>query len=142
LYASAADVLYRYAGQGGRAEAREFVEKALASDPNNRRSAILAELLYTEAKDFEKLAALLDRILTDGAQKDDRLAAGLRLARLVKGSAHPGGRPGAPSDKATAAYEKVLAIQPGQPDALSHLAEAYGASESWDKLVALYEDQL
>ncbi len=38
--------------------------------------------------------------------------------------------------------EKVLSLVPGQPDALRYLAETFSASEQWDSLVALYEDQL
>src|SRR6185436_7255551 len=101
---SAADVLYRYGGADYRAEALEFVEKALDSDPKNRRAAILAELIYTAAGDWPKVSQLLGVVLDEAPQKDDKVAAGLRLARVLK-AAHA---------DATSVYEKVLAIQPGQ----------------------------
>ena len=135
LYASAADVAYRYGGPDARAEAIENVEKALAIDPKNRRAAALAELAYAAAGDWESVARVQAHILADAAQKDDRLAGGLRLARTAAKKLGDQAR-------AIAAYEQVLALSPGQGDALSFLAEAYSAAEQWDKLVGLYEDQL
>ncbi|MFT3775594.1 MAG: tetratricopeptide repeat protein [Minicystis sp.] len=135
LYASAADVAYRYGGESGRALAAEYAEKALELDPKSRRAAALAEILYTRSAEWESVARVQALVLAEAAQKDDRLAAGLRLARTASRKLND-------PTRAVGAYEKVLAIAPGQPDALSFLAEAYSASESWDKLVALYEDQL
>src|SRR5579871_6628920 len=54
LYASAADVAYRYGGADARAEAIELVEKALDVNPKNARAAALAEIAYTAAGDWEK----------------------------------------------------------------------------------------
>jgi golgin subfamily B member 1 len=135
LYASAADVAYRYGGPGARAEAIANVEKALAVDPKNRRAAALAEIAYTATGAFEDVARVLSLILAQGEQKDDRVAAGLRLARIATQKL------GDPA-RALAAYEQVLALSPGHHDALGFLAEAYSTSESWDKLIALYNDQL
>src|SRR6185312_5662429 len=47
LYASAADVAYRYGGGDARPSAIENVEKALTVDLKNRRAASLAEVIYT-----------------------------------------------------------------------------------------------
>ncbi len=74
-------------------------------------------------------------VLAEAAQKEDRLAAGLRLAGTAS-------RKLGDQARAVAAYEKVLGIAPGQPEALRFLAEAYSAGEQWDELVGLYEDQL
>jgi tetratricopeptide (TPR) repeat protein len=135
LYASAADVAYRYGAESGRALATEYVEKALELDPKNRRAAALAEIIYAAAADWENLARVQALVLVEAAQKDDRLAAGLHLARTA---ARKLGDPA----RAVAAYEKVLGLAPGQADALTYLAEAYSSAEQWDKLVVLYEDQL
>ena len=143
LYASAADVAYRYGGPDARAEAIENVEKALAVDPKNRRAAALAEIAYTAAHDWENVARIQTLVLTgnegnggdSAAQKEDRVAAGLRLGRTAATKLNDEGR-------AISAHEQVLAIVPGQPDALRFLARAYSAAEEWDLLAALYEDQL
>ena len=135
LYASAGDVAYRYGGESGRALAVEYSDKALELDPKNRRAAQLAELIYAASAEWEALARVQELVLAEATQKDDRLAAGLRLARTADKKLGDHAR-------AIAAYEKVLAIAPGHHDALSFLAEAYSAAEAWDKLVALYEDQL
>jgi tetratricopeptide (TPR) repeat protein len=135
LYASAADIAFRYGGASGRPLAAEYVEKALELDPKNRRAASLGEVVYTATADFEALARVQALELAEAEKKDDKVAAGLRLARTSARKLNDPAR-------AVAAYEKVLALAPGQPDALSYLAEAYSAGEQWDKLVALYEDQL
>ncbi len=135
LYASAADTAYRYGGESGKRLASEYAEKALELDPKSRRAAALAELIYAGFAEWESLARVQAHVLVEGAQKEDRLAAGLRLARTASRKLND-------QAGAISAYEKVLAISPGHHDALSFLSEAYSASEAWDKLVALYEDQL
>jgi tetratricopeptide (TPR) repeat protein len=135
LYASAADVGYRYGGPEARAQVIEHVEKALELDPKNRRAAVLAELAYAQAQDWAGVARIQTLLRNDASAKDDRFAAGLRLGRTASKKL---------VDPALAmdAYQQVLDLVPGQPDALSYLAEAYSASEQWDHLVSLYEDQL
>jgi golgin subfamily B member 1 len=135
LYASAADVAYRYGGEAARADAIAHAEKALAVDPKNRRAAALAELAFAATGDWENVVRVQALVLAEAAQKDERVAAGLRLARTADRKLHQPAR-------AAAAYEQVLAISPGQSDALSFLAQSYSAGEQWDKLIALYEDQL
>jgi tetratricopeptide (TPR) repeat protein len=135
LYASAADVAYRYSGEGASEAVITNVEKALAADPKNRRAAQLAEVAYTSVGAWSQVARVQALVLAEAAQKEDRIAAGLRLARTAaKKLSDPA--------RAQAAYEQVLALQPGQSDALSYLSEAYSAAGEWDKLVALYEDHL
>ena len=135
MFASAADAAYRYGGAEERAAALGYADRALELDRKNRRAAALAEVGYTAARDWENVARVEGILLAEGAQKDDRVAAGLRLARTALKKLGD-------ATRATAAYEQVLPLSPGQPDALSYLAEAYSAAEAWDKLVALYEDQL
>jgi tetratricopeptide (TPR) repeat protein len=135
LYASAADVAYRYGGEEALASVFEHVELALELDRKNRRAAVLAELAYTRVEDWASVARIQELIRDESSAKEDRFAAGLRLGRTAaKRLADPA--------RAMAAYQHVLDLVPGQPDALTYLAEAYSASEQWDHLVALYEDQL
>jgi tetratricopeptide (TPR) repeat protein len=135
LYASAADVGVRYGGPDARDAAIEHMEKALALDPKNRRAAALAEIVYTQAKDWANVARIQTVVLAEGGAKDERVAAGLRLGRTASKKLGDDAR-------ATLAYQKVLELSPGQPDAMSFLAESFSANEQWDELAALYEDQL
>ncbi len=134
LYASAAEVAYRYGGAESAADAAKHAESALALDKKNRRAAALGELAHTRAGDREGTARVLSVVLAESDAKDDRLAAGIRLARLAKKLGD--------NARAARAYEAVLDLSPGQPEALSFLAESYSANEQWNELVALYEDQL
>jgi tetratricopeptide (TPR) repeat protein len=135
MYASAADVAYRYGGADARPLAIQYVEQALELDRKNRRAAALAELAYAAGSEWEDLARIQAIVLADATQKDDRLGAGLRLARTAARKLNDQAR-------AVAAYEAVLTLAPGHHDALSFLAQAFSADEQWDKLVTLYEDQL
>jgi tetratricopeptide (TPR) repeat protein len=138
LMASAADVVYRYGRDeesAGDKQVLELVEEALVLDRKNRRAAALAELVYTARKDWANVARVQEIALADAAHKDDRVAAGLRLGRTA--SKRLGD-----AAKATDAFERVLDLAPGAPEALSYLAESYSSRGDWDRLVALYEDQL
>jgi tetratricopeptide (TPR) repeat protein len=138
LYASAADTAYRY----GRAEDPQiagvvagYLERALELDKRSRRAANLAELVYTNQGDFTNVARVQELLLRETPIKEDKTAAGLRLGRTAA-------RKLGDARKATGAYQTVLDLAPGQEHALAYLVEAYSASEEWDHLVALYEDQL
>ncbi|MFO0763004.1 MAG: tetratricopeptide repeat protein [Byssovorax sp.] len=135
LFASAADVTFRYGGAEGRAAAIQHLEKALELDAKNRRAAALGEIVYTQAGDFPSVARVQTIMLAEGATKDERVAAGLRLGRTAAKKLDD-------MPRATLAYQKVLDLQPGQQDAMSFLAETFSAGEQWDDLAALYEDQL
>lgn len=136
LYSSAADVAFRYAGAAvERGPLVEYLEKALALDPKNKRAAMLAERVYSDAGEWDKAARVLSVVLDEGGGREDRAAAGLRLGRIYAKRLSE-------TDKAIEVYQKVLDLSPGQHDALTYLAEAYSATEQWDHLIALYEDQL
>ena len=136
LFTSAADVAYRYAGESISEQALlEYIETALELDAKNRRAAMLAEIVYTKKGDFAAVARVLSRLLAVGTAKDDRISAGLRVGRIYSLILKD-------KDLAIDAYQQVLDMVPGQPDALAYLAEAFSATEQWDHLVALYEDQL
>ncbi len=135
LLASAADVAIRY----GLAEARDRIDDllglSLALDPKNHRATRLLERASQRVGDWDSVTRALSITLREGGSKDERIAAGLKLGRVASEKQ---------ADKARArdAYAQVLDLQPGQPDALSFLAEYFTTNEQWDELVALYEDQL
>ncbi|TKC99382.1 tetratricopeptide repeat protein [Polyangium fumosum] len=135
LLASAADVALRY----GHAEARDRIDEliglALALDPKNSRATRLLERASVKVADWDGVTRALSFTLREGASKEDRIAAGLRLGRVAAEKLGDKGR-------ARDAFAQVLDLQPGQADALAFLAEHFTSNEQWDELVALYEDQL
>jgi golgin subfamily B member 1 len=134
LLLGAADVGLRYGGESADAsKLADFVERAVLLDSKVKRGAVHAEVaLNGEPK---RLVEVLRLILGGTGAKDDRVAAGIKAARiLAKQLSDRGG--------AVGVYEQILALSPGQPDALAFLAEAYNETEQWDQLVALYEEQL
>ncbi len=138
LLVSAAETVYRYGRDGGPDPLKQIIDllrDALSVDPKNRRAQTLLERLLTLAGRWDDLAAVLERFGEAAASPDDKLAAWLRLARVLANKL------GAP-DRAATAYERVLELAPGQAEASTFLAGLYNSRESWDHLVALYEGQL
>lgn len=134
LLLGAADVGLRYGGASAdAAKLADFVERAVLLDPKVKRGAAHAEV--TLGREPKRLVEVLRLILGGTAAKDDRVAAGIKAGRILAKQL---------SDRegAVGVYEQILALSPGQPDALSFLAEAYNETEQWDQLVALYEEQL
>jgi tetratricopeptide (TPR) repeat protein len=134
---NAANLAFRYgrAGAEARAALAERLEEALRLDPSNRRAATLAELLYTEGGDWESAANIQAIGAANATDRDDRIAAALRLGKTFA-------RKLSDQARAVEAYQQVLDLAPGQPEALAFLSEAYSTAGAWEHLVALYEDQL
>lgn len=136
LLTSAADVAYRYGGTTiERSEILALTQEALELDSKNRRAAALSEALALEVGDFDRAAEASTLILRSSGAKDERVAGGLRAARLYAKKLDD-------AKRAVGVYQEVVDLSPGQPDALAYLAEAFSSSGEWDFLVALYEDQL
>ncbi len=129
-------------GKEGKDARRDLTEKilgllrdALALDPKNRRAAILFERILGAEERWEELATALDAFATEVSAKDEKLAALTRLARVYKkklGSI----------DRAVTAYEKILDLSPGHPEATRVLVDHFTEKELWDHLVSLYDGQL
>lgn len=133
---SAAEILHRFSSsEEDGLRALGLVEEALALSPKNERAAALLERMHLKAGRFEEAAKVLEIVATEGSTKAIRLAALLRMAHLFE---HRLGSEG----RATAAYERVLDLAPGQPDAMAFLSAFFSKNELWDHLIALYEDQL
>lgn len=135
LYTRAADTIYRYGRAESGEKVAEYLELALSLDKKNQRAQGLAEIAYAAAGDWAGVLRVQELVKSDAQSKEDRIAAGLRAARTAKTRLNDTAR-------AVTLYEEVLDLSPGQPEALSFLAEAYSAAGDWDRLVALYEDQL
>jgi tetratricopeptide (TPR) repeat protein len=126
----------------GKDPRRDLLEKilgllrdALASDPKNRRAAMLLERILGAEERWEELAAALDSFANEVSAKDEKLAAYTRLARILKKKL------GA-KDRAVSAYEKILDLSPGHPEATRALVDHFTEGEMWDHLVSLYAGQL
>ncbi len=135
LLVNAADVAYRYGFAESRERVAELLDLALALDPKNGRATRLLEVSSRVVADWDSVARAASITLREGATKEDRIAAGLRLGQVASSKLDD-------LAKARDAYAQVLDLQPGQADALSYLAEMFSKNEQWDELVALYEDQL
>lgn len=130
------------AAKEGKDPRRDLLEKiigllrdALVADGKNRRAAILLERILGDEERWEELATALDGFATEVTAKDEKLAAYTRLARVLKKKL------GA-NDRAVSAYEKILDLSPGHPEATRALVDHFTENESWDHLVSLYDGQL
>src|SRR5258708_4336006 len=138
LLVSAAGVTYRYGrGEKGGAVDRisALLREALALDGKNRRAALLIERVLGAEERWEDLAEVLERYAGDAPQKDERIAAWSRLARVyAKKLKSP--------DRAAGAYEKVLDLSPAHAEATGFLVDRFTSQEMWEHLAALYEGQI
>jgi len=139
LLVSAAEVTYRFGRRAGDDAAvgriEHLLRDALAVDRKNRRAEMLLERLLRDAGRWDELAREIERFAQDSSQKEEKVAAWLRLARVYTKKIH------AP-ERAAGVYEHVLDLVPGHPEATAFLAEYFTSLEMWEHLVALYEGQL
>jgi len=139
---TAAQTAYRYGLEGAPDEVKatrqviiERLEEALELAPDRRETALLLERLYRAEGEWEKTARVLEKIALESPERDTRLAAYVRLARIAI-------RKLKDEQRGAAAYERVLELQPGHDEAMSFLVDHFSKNEQWDYLVAVYEDAL
>ncbi len=137
LLLSAAEVAWRYGGKKKKAleQMCAMLEQALGHDPTNRRAAELLERIHRGQEEWEAAASVLSRYADDARDRDERIAALVRLGRMFALRMNDRAR-------AATAYERVADLSPGHHEAMSFLARHFSEKEDWDHLVALYEDQL
>lgn len=139
--AKSAEAAAQVPAEGSKAR-RELTEKiigllreALSLDAKNRRALILLERLLRAEGRWEDLVASLDTFATESTVKDEKIAALIRLARVLTKKLEA-------TDRAVTVYERVLDLSPGHPEATSALVNHFTDAEMWDHLVSLYEGQL
>ncbi len=152
LLVSAAEIKYRYARPALESVAKESNKKAkklaalieeiilglkeaLAIDPKSRRAGMLLERIYRDEGRYEELAATLEQMGTEATAREEKIAAFVRLARVLTKKL------GA-KDRAVGAYERVIDLAPGHAEATTALVDHFTENEMWDHLVALYEEQV
>ena len=115
--------------------AREYYQKVLDAQPDDRRALAALESIYRETNDDERLTEVLLR-QADAASTDteDRVGALVEAAGLYATLGRP--------DDAIATWEQVLAVAPERRDAVDALEELYRAQDRWPDVVDLYERRL
>ncbi len=133
LYLSAAETTARY--QSGAPEVEQFLRRALEVDPSNRRAASHLERLLRAGGKWTDLADLLQRRIDSTSHAEERVHALVALSELALG---PLQRP----ELAISCMKKVVALDPGNPRALSLLSDEYQREQNWSALVMLYTNAL
>ncbi len=110
------------------------LKTAVELDPSNLRATKMLEHVSRSGEAWEEAAAALLR-LTEGPDAAERVAAGLRLARLAALKLDD-------PTRAARAYEGVLRTQPRNAEARGFLADHYEQQERWGDLAALYEQAI
>src|SRR5262249_30067294 len=148
LLVSAAETAYRYgrpALEGEKKKKKELaalveqiidgLKEATFVDPKNRRASLLLERVYREEQRWDDLVGVLEQLATEATAKEEKVAGFVRLARVLKKKI------GSP-ERAAAAYERVIDLSPGHPEATSALVDFFTERQMWDHLVSLYDEQL
>ncbi|HMG57223.1 MAG TPA: hypothetical protein VK601_27175, partial [Kofleriaceae bacterium] len=133
LYVSAAELFVKF--EPDAEDAEHHLRKALEVDPKNAKAAFHLVRLMRRAGRWAELAKLLEERGELAGATDERVAALLALADLLRnrlGDHH----------RADAAIKRVLQLDPTQPQALRSVADAYMSAQNWPALVALYQAAL
>ncbi len=113
----------------------ENLERALRLDASNLPASRLLEVIYRRQANWDGVVKVLERTADRAPSHADRVAAGIRLARLYQH--HYDDR-----ERAAAAYDRVLTSDATQADAMEFVTEYYSKEERWDELVRAYERPL
>ncbi|MCX5746127.1 MAG: hypothetical protein NT062_26920, partial [Proteobacteria bacterium] len=115
--------------------AREYYQKVLDGQPDDRRALIALESIYRETNDHARLTeVLLRQADTAGSDVDDRVGALVEAAGLYLDARR--------LDDAIATWEQVLAVAPERRDAAAALDALYREQGRWPDVVDLYERRL
>ena len=133
LFVSAAEAYVRFSPAAPEAEAH--LRTALEVDPKNGKAAFhLARLLRRQQR-WPELAALLDARAESAAATTDKVSALLGLAAVARDQLGDAAR-------ANIAIQRVLALDPGQPQALRAVSEVASGASDWPALIAQYQAAL
>ncbi len=115
--------------------AREYYQKVLDSQPDDRRALAALESIYRETEDDEHLTdVLLRQADVSAADVDDRVTALVEAAGLYVKLARP--------DDAISTWEQVLQLAPERGDAAYALEALYSQQGRWPDVVDLCERRL
>ncbi len=132
----AAEMELRFGGAEADAGAIvERLEQAVRLDPTNVRAGRMLERIFSQQGHWEEVTRVLERLADRAEVASDRVACGIRLARLQRRKLND-------PERAAKAYERVLKDRSDHAEAMAFLSEYYESAERWDELVALYERDL
>jgi len=115
--------------------ARDYYQKVLDAQPDDRRALAALDSIYRQTNDDERLVeVLLRQADAAGADIDDRVGALVEAAGLYVTLDRP--------DDAIATWEQVLAVAPERRDAVDALEALYRTQGRWPDVVDLYERRL
>ena len=115
--------------------AREYYQKVLDSQPDDRRALAALESIYRETNDDAQLTeVLLRQADVASADADERVGALVEAAGLYVTLKRP--------DDAISTWEQVLAVAPERRDAVDALETLYREQGRWPDVVDLYERRL
>ncbi len=115
--------------------AREYYQKVLDAQPDDRRALAALDSIYRQIGDDDRLVeVLLRQADVAGADIYDRVGALVEAAGLYATLERP--------DDAIATWEQVLAVAPERRDAMEALEALYRAQGRWPDVVDLYERRL
>ncbi len=115
--------------------AREYYQKVLDGQPDDRRALAALESIYRDTNDDEHLVeVLLRQADAAGADVDDRVGALVEAAALYVQLRRP--------EDAVSTWEQVLGVAPERRDAVDALEALYREQGRWPDVVDLYERRL
>ncbi|MCX5744289.1 MAG: tetratricopeptide repeat protein, partial [Proteobacteria bacterium] len=129
LYMSAAEAHVRYAPEG--VEAETHLRTALDVDPKNAKAAFHLARLLRRAQRWGDLTRLLEERAAQAPTTEERVSSLLALYVVAREQQEPA--------MAEAAIRRVLALDPGQPQALRAVGDVLAAAGNWKDLVAVYQ---
>lgn len=118
-----------------RALAREYYQKVLDAQPEDRRALAALESIYRDDGDDDRLAeVLLRQAEITGTDIDDRVSAMVEAAAILSARGRVA--------EAIDLWEQVLGRAPERRDAVDALEALYRRDGRWYELVELYERRL
>ncbi|MGE5180921.1 MAG: tetratricopeptide repeat protein, partial [Acidobacteriota bacterium] len=133
LYLDTADLAR--AVRGDLQLARDYYQKVLDLQPEDRRALAALESIYRENNDDEALVdVLLRQAELSGVDVDDQVTAMVEAAGLYVQLKRP--------DDAINVWEQVLQLAPERADAIYALEGLYSQQQRWHDVVDLYERRL
>jgi tetratricopeptide (TPR) repeat protein len=123
-----ADVLYEKLGEPRKAV--EVLSEVLDVLPEDRSTLTILRVIHADVEDYRQAAETLERELRLAMEPDEEKALLVQLATWYqeKLEDHP---------RAIASFERILALEPGDFQALSALDELYEKEGEWEKLLRL-----
>jgi tetratricopeptide (TPR) repeat protein len=104
-------------------------------DPANLDAHAALRRVAESIEDWPRVIAVAERQLALTSDLPDRIARGLEIGQLSREHSDD-------PQKAVRAYERVLEMEPDQPDALAALASLHTEAQDGDKLIAVGEKLL